>query len=187
VKSLQVLRHAAIVAVLTLASIAIHEFGHFAVYELSGTPVHVSLQSVRPVGSVTPVLDGFAKAAGPGFSVLAAVLTLIAMRRRVTFFRATVAFTNASLRLFPCVMDVIRAVQDARPFSDEGDIALSWTGGGKTRLVFLIPILLAYLALTVAAGRRYDFPRLRFVKVAGVYVLSVAVGITVVIVDELIH
>ena len=46
-----------IIILLTLLSIVLHEFGHFIVYRLAGVPVHVTLQSMRPTGTVNPSLD----------------------------------------------------------------------------------------------------------------------------------
>jgi hypothetical protein len=46
-----------IVVLLTLASIAFHEFGHFVVYRLEDCPVRITLQSVRPIGNVSALWD----------------------------------------------------------------------------------------------------------------------------------
>ena len=60
-KSLTIGHRIGIIIVLTLFSIALHEFGHFIVYSLAGVPVHVSLQSVRPTGNVDASLDRIAR------------------------------------------------------------------------------------------------------------------------------
>ena len=126
-KSLTIGQRIGIIIVLTLFSIALHEFGHFIVYSLTGVPVHVSLQSVRPTGDVDASLDHWAKFAGPGVSWLAAITFLAIVAKNPGFAWTTAAFTNASIRLFPCVMDFVRAVRGRPPFSDEGDVALALT------------------------------------------------------------
>jgi hypothetical protein len=45
----------------------------------------------------------------------------------VRFGWTTASFTNASIRLFPCAMDFVRAVRGRPLFSDEGDVALALT------------------------------------------------------------
>lgn len=182
------LQRVGIVALLTLVAIAIHESGHFIVYKLGGYPVRVSLQSVRPIGPVDPRWNTVALAAGPAMSVAAALLFLcLARRHQYGFAWVTAAFTNASLRTFPCTMDLVRALQGAHPFSDEGDVILAFTAATAQRTIAVGILLVAYVSLTIVVGRRYDFTRYRGLKTAGVYLLSLAVGITVVIVDELLH
>jgi hypothetical protein len=181
------LRRAFVVVVLTLAAIALHEFGHFLVYRLGGCPVAITLQSVRPAAAVDASLDGWAKAAGPALSLAAGYVCLVLARRRPSFTWATAALTNSSLRLFPLVMDVVRAVKGAAPFSDEGDVAgaLAATSAGRLSTLAM-PIALSVL-LTVLAAREYDFRSHRILKVTGIYLLSLAVGISVVILDELLR
>jgi hypothetical protein len=181
------LRRASVVVLLTLVSIVIHEFGHFLVYRLGGCPVTVTLQSVRAAAPVDASLDGWAKAAGPALSLLAGSVCLLVARRRPSFTWATAALTNSSLRLFPLVMDITRAVKGATPFSDEGDVARAFASTAVGRLsVLAVPVALSVL-LTVLAGREYPFRSHRILKVTGVYLLSLAVGIGVVILDELLR
>jgi hypothetical protein len=180
-------RRAAVVAVLTLASVAIHEFGHYVVYALAGYPVVVTLQSVRPVAAVAGTLDHLAKLAGPAFSFLAAAVCLVVAHRRQSFAWATAALTNASLRLFPLAMDVLRAIKRAPAFSDEGEVALALTAASSRRLSLLaLPIALSIL-LTALAAREYRFERRGALKAGAIYLLSLAVGIGVVVVDELVR
>ena len=182
------LQRAGIIALLTLVAIAIHESGHFIVYKLGGYPVRISLQSVRPMGSVDPRWNTVALAAGPAMSVVAALVFLyLARRHQYGFAWVTAAFTNASLRTFPCAMDLVRALKSAHPFSDEGDVILAFTTATAPRTISVAILLVAYVSLTIVVGRRYDFTKYRGLKAAGVYLLSLAVGIAVVIVDELLH
>ena len=109
-KSATVGQRVGIIILLTLLSIVLHEFGHFIVYRLAGVPVRVSLQSVRPTGTVNPSLDRWAKFTGPGLSWLAAFTFLVIAKRRLGFGWTTASFTNASIRLFPSVMDLFRAM-----------------------------------------------------------------------------
>jgi hypothetical protein len=182
-----IIRRAAVVVVLTLASIAVHESGHYVVYALAGCPVVVTLQSVHPVGPVADTLDHWAKLAGPAFSFLAAAVCLAVAHRRRSFAWATAALTNASLRLFPLAMDVLRAIKRAPAFSDEGEVALALTAASSRRLWLLaVPIALSIL-LTGLAAREYHFERRGGLKVGAIYLLSLAVGIGVVVVDELVR
>jgi hypothetical protein len=174
------------VILLTVLSIAIHEFGHFAVYKFAGVPVRITLQSVRPLADVSPSVDFWAKLGGPAFSFLAAGLLLVAPHR-ANFFWATAALTNASLRLFPCVMDLIRAFKDAHPFSDEGDVALHMTTTPVGRALIILSFFVFALLFTALAARQFPFSGKRTLKVAAVYLLTLAVGIGVAITDELIH
>lgn len=178
-------QRAGIVVVLTWVSIELHEMGHFLVYTLAGYHARMSLQRVTPIGDVPPVLDHWAKLGGPALSLVAAVIFLIVARRRPGFAWVTASFTNASLRLFPCVMDLLRAVKGAHPFSDEGEVALALTSSsmGRTSLI-LFAIALA-LGLTYLAGREYHFKKRAFFKCLVIYSLSLAVGISVVLLDEI--
>jgi hypothetical protein len=179
-------RRAAVVALLTVASIVVHEFGHFLVYSLAGYRVVITLQSVRPFGSVDPTLDHWAKLAGPALSLAAAGLCLAVAHRRQSFAWATASFTNASLRLFPLAMDVGRAIKGGPAFSDEGDVTLALTSASSGRLGLLaLPIGLSLL-LTVLASREYHFKGQAALKAVAIYLLSLAVGVGVVIVDELL-
>jgi len=178
-------RRLAVIALLTLVAIAIHELGHYLVYRIAGYPVVVTLQSVRPAATVPVTLDHWAKAAGPAVSVLVAAVLLGACRRRPTFGWATGSFTNATLRLFPLVMDMSRAAKGKGPFSDEGEIAVALMGQGAAgRLGFLCCVIAVCLVLAVLAAREYHFRSRSALKTLGVYFTSLLVGMAVVLVDE---
>jgi hypothetical protein len=180
-------QRAGLVALLTIAAIAFHEFGHFIVYRLGGCPVRITLQSVRPIGNVSAPLNDLALAAGPAFSLIAAVGCLALARRRPSFFWVTAAFTNASLRLFPLIMDILRVFEKAAPFSDEGNIAITITTNPAGRVILLLIVFGVFLSLTVVVARFYGFMKHTTAKVAGIYFLSLATGIAVVLIDELLH
>jgi hypothetical protein len=82
-------------------------------------------------------------------------------------------------------MDVVRAAKGAAPFSDEGDVARALAATVVGRLTVLaVPVAVSVL-LTVLAAREYQFRSHRVLKVTGIYLLSLGVGIGVVILDEL--
>jgi hypothetical protein len=177
-----------IVVLLTLASIAFHESGHFIVYWLGDCPVRITLQSVRPIGDVSPRLNLLALAAGPAFSFTAAVVCLIRARRHPTFFWVTAAFINAAtLRLFPLTMDVARAIKSAKPFSDEGNVVIAITTNPIHRAMLLLLIFAAFSSLAAMSARLYDFKKHCVAKVAGIYLLSLGVGIAMVLADEFLR
>ena len=180
-------QRAGLVVLLTIAAIAFHEFGHFIVYRLGGCPVRITLQSVRPVGTVSAPLNDLALAAGPAFSLIAAVVCLVLARRRPSFFWVTAAFTNATLRLFPLIMDVLRVFEKAAPFSDEGNLALTVTTYPAGRVILLLGVFAVFLSLTVVVARLYNFVKYSAAKVVGIYFLSLAAGIAVVLIDELLQ
>jgi hypothetical protein len=176
------------VVLLTLLSIVIHEGGHFVVYKLGGYPVRVTLQSVRPIGAVDPGWNAVALAAGPLTSVLAAIVCLVLARRHGDGFGwVTASFTNATLRIFPCTMELVRAITGGHPFSDEDAVIGSITQSSALRAVAVGLLLAIYAALAVIVARRYRFADHRRLKTVAVYALSLAVGIAIVIVDEIIH
>jgi fumarate reductase subunit D len=176
-----------IIALLTLASIAFHEFGHFIVYRLGGYPVRITLQSVRPVGDVSPPLNLLALAAGPAFNLIAAVVCLLLARRRPTFFWITAAFINAAtLRLFPLIMDIIRAIEKTTPFSDEGHLVIAITTNPICRVILLLIIFAVFFSLAAVIARLYNFRNHRAAKLAGIYCLSLGVALGVVLTDELL-
>ena len=177
----------ALVVLLTLAAIVIHETGHFLVYTAAGYPTAITLQSVTPVGDVEPVLGHWAMLAGPVMSWIAAVILIIAAAGRPAFAWAAAAFTNASLRLFPCGMDLVRALTNSHPFSDEGDVAMALTTSPIGRSAILLLAIAVSMTLTVLAARRFRFAHWSALKSLGVYALSLAVGIAVIIADELIR
>src|SRR5262245_19652333 len=166
---------------------AVPELGHYLVYSLAGQPVSVSLQSVRPVGAVDPSLDFWAKAAGPATSLLVGGACLLASRARSSFALATAALTNSSIRVFPLVMDLVRAARAARPFSDEGEVAQALVSGAAGRFLLITLPLLASLGLSAVAVRRYRFERHVTAKGFGLYLVTLAIGIAVVIADELLR
>jgi hypothetical protein len=180
-------QRAGLVVLLTIAAIAFHEFGHFIVYWIGGCPVKITLQSVRPIGNVSAPLNDLALAAGPAFSLIAALVCLVLARRRPSFFWATAAFTNATLRLFPLIMDVLRVFEKAAPFSDEGNIAITITTTPAGRVFLLLGIFAVFLSVTIVVARLYDFVKYSAAKLVGIYFLSLATGIAVVLIDELLR
>jgi hypothetical protein len=187
VKSATVAQRLGIVVLLAMVSIAFHESGHFIVYRLAGCPVRITLQSVRPTGNVSGPLNLLALAAGPSFSLIAAVLCLLLARRRPGFFWVTAAFTNATLRLFPLVLDIVQAIEKTTPFSDEGDVVLAITTSPGARVALLLGVFAVFLSLTVVVSRCYRFEKHRAAKIVGIYLLSLAVGIAIVLIDEMLH
>jgi len=184
-KALSLWQRVGIVVLLTWISIELHEMGHFLVYTLAGHQARMSLQRVTPIGDVPAMLDHWAKLGGPALSLLAAVIFLVVARRRPGFVWVTASFTNASIRLFPCVMDLLRAVKGARAFSDEGEVALALTTNPTGRASLILFVIALSLGMTFLAGREYHFQRRGFLKCLLVYGLSLAVGVGVVLVDEL--
>jgi hypothetical protein len=187
VRSLSPAARVGVLVLLTLAAIAIHETGHFLVYRFAGYPVRITLQSVRPTGPVNPTLDAWAKLAGPALSWTVAALCLVGAARRPGFVPAAAAFTNATLRLFPCSMDVVRALRGAPAFSDEGEIALALTNTQSGRAGVVVVALVLSLTLTVLAARQFGFKGRAAAKSVALYGVSLAVGILVVIADELVN
>jgi hypothetical protein len=176
-----------LVVLLTIVAIGFHEFGHYIVYRLGGCPVRITLQSVRPIGKVSAPLNDLALAAGPAFSLIAAAVGLVLAWRRPSFLWVTAAFTNATLRLFPLIMDVLRVFEKAAPFSDEGNLAITITTSPAGRVILLLGAFAIFLSLTLVVARLYGFVKHATAKVAGVYFLSLATGIAVVLIDELLH
>jgi hypothetical protein len=187
VKSFPLAPRLGVVVLLTLASIALHESGHFFVYKIGGYPVRITLQSVRPIGDVNPQLDHVAVAAGPAFSLVAAIVCLLIARRRLSFVWVTAAFTNATLRLFPLAMDAFRAIRNAKPFSDEGVVVMAITMNRRGRATLVLGMMAIFVSLGVMAARHYGFQKHLVGKSVAIYLLSLSVGITVVIVDELLN
>ena len=183
----QFLARALVLAVLSWLAIEIHEGGHFLYYTLAGYHARVSLQQTMPIGQVPMNVDHAALLAGPAMSTLVAIVLLLVAWRRPGFGWAAAAFTNASLRLFPLTMDLIRAFQNGRPFSDEG-IVFQMTAASQSERVSLVLLTIAlFLTLTIFAAKSFRFPRKAFLKTLGIYLFTLAIGIGVVIVDELTH
>jgi hypothetical protein len=187
VKSATLAYRLSIVVLLAIISIVLHELGHFIVYRLAGCPVRITLQSVRPIGNVSTPLNLLALAAGPAFSLIAALVCLFVGWRRQSFFWVTAAFTNATLRLFPLVMDIARAIEKTTPFSDEGDAVIAITTNPAARAILLLGIFSGFFSLAVVVARRYSFEKHRAAKSVGIYLLSLAVGIAVLLIDEILH
>lgn len=185
-KLVPLLQRLGLIFVLTLAAIVLHECGHYVVYRAAGYSARISLQSVRPVGNVNPQLDLAAKAAGPAVSLIAGLLLLAAAKRKPSFLWTTAAFTNASLRIFPGIMDFLRAIRSSKPFSDEGQVVLAFVSGAAGRASLMLCVIALFSAVSIQVARRFPFSNYRAFKVLSVYVLSVAVGIAVVIMDELL-
>jgi hypothetical protein len=175
-----------VVALLAWLSIEIHELGHFAVYGLAGHPARMSFQCVSPVPPVADSLLHLGLLGGPAASLVAAILLLLVARRHRRFAWVTASFTNASLRVLPCVLDLVRALTGGRPFSDEGELALALTGSQIGRVTVMVLVLGMWLGLATVVAREYDFPKRKLVKVAAIYGLSVVVGIAAVIADEVL-
>jgi hypothetical protein len=176
-----------IVTLLSAVSIPLHELGHYTVYEFAGVPVHMTLQSVRPITPINGAVALLGLAGGPVFSLIAALVCLLIAHRRPGFFWTTAAFTNATIRLFPCAMDLLRVFQGAPPFSDEGDFALALTRSPVARSFVILAFFSVASTLTVFAARQYRFQKYGTLKVLGIYLLSLGVGIVILIVDMLLH
>ena len=125
------------------------------------------------------------KLGGPLVSLCLAIIFLVIAQRRSSFAWATAAFTNASLRVLPCSIDLVRA-HGGRTFSDEGDLALGIASGSAGRAALVLVWWLPFVVLTVLSARAFPFDRHRWLKVGGVYVLSLSVGILAVLLDELL-
>lgn len=180
-------RRAGIVVFLSLISIPLHELGHYIVYKFANIPVHITFQSVRPITSISGPVAILGLAGGPAVSLIAAIACLLMATQRPGFFWITAAFTNATLRLFPCAMDLLHAIQGKMPFSDEGEIAMMLIQSPLARFLVVLCFFAAPAILTVLAARRYGFQRYASLKAFGIYVLSLATGICLLIVDELLH
>ena len=185
-KPTSLLQRIGLVVALTLVSVVLHEGGHYAVYRLAGVPTRISLQSVRPIGTVDSQIDFVAKLAGPCMSLAAAILLFAIALRKPSFFWATASFTNGTLRIFPCVMDLIRALQHGKPFSDEGTVASVIAHSTSARVSLMIAFIAAFSGISILAARQYPFANRTVVKVASIYALSFIVGIGLILLDELL-
>lgn len=180
-------RRLGIIVFLSLVSIPLHELGHYTVYRFANIPVHVTLQSVRPLASISGRVAVLGLAAGPAFSLVAALACLLIAQHRPGFFWPTAAFTNATVRLFPCAMDLLRAVSGGTPFSDEGEVAVALTYSLIARCLLILFVFVVAAILTVLAARQYHFQKHSMLKVLGIYLLSLVVGIGVLLVDGLLY
>ncbi len=181
-----VIGRAGVVALLTWLSIEIHELGHFSVYALAGHPARMSFQRVSPAKPVPESLLFWGTLGGPAVSFVAAVVLLFVARRRPSFAWVTASFTNASIRVFPCAMDLLRALKGARPFSDEGELVQTFTTSVPGRAAIMALVLGMWLGLSVLVAREYRFQTRKWPKVFAVYALSLVFGIATVILDDLL-
>lgn len=174
-----------IVLLLSTAAVEAHELGHRTVFWLTETPARMGFQRVDPTVPVTAAIRLWGKLGGPLVSLCLAILFLMIAQRRPSFAWATAAFSNASLRVLPCSIDLVRALRGDRTFSDEGDLALGLTSSPAGRAALVLVWWLPFVALTLLSARAFPFERHRWLKVSGVYVLSLAVGIGAVLLDDL--
>lgn len=176
-----------IIVSLSLVSILLHELGHYSVYKTAKIPVRITLQSVRPVTPISGPVALLGLVAGPACSLFLALACLLIARSHPGFFWPTAAFTNATLRLFPCSMEFVRLFQGAMPFSDEDAFALAVTHSPVARACLILCFFAVAAILTVLAARQYRFQKYASLKVIGIYLLSLGTGVGVIILDELLH
>jgi hypothetical protein len=115
-----------------------------------------------------------------------AIVLLLAARRWPSFTLVTAAFTNASLRAFPCLMDVIRAIRGGHPFSDEGELVHAFTSNQTSRIIVMVLVLFLWLGFSILVASEYRFRTKKWPKVAAIYLLSLIAGILTVIADDLL-
>lgn len=186
-RSVTFLRRAGLVLLLSAAAIELHELGHRCVFWLTGTPARMGFQRVDPTVPVSEAVRLWGKAGGPLLTLLLAVVFLAVARRRPSFGWSTAAFTQASLRLLPLSFDLLRALRGARPFSDEGDLALAASTHPSVRTALVLAAWLLFGGLTFLAARTFPVARSRRWPVAlVVYLGSLVVGIAAVVGDELL-
>jgi hypothetical protein len=87
----------------------------------------------------------------------------------------------------PAFIDLLRVFQGGTPFSDEGDFALALTHSPITRSLVVLSFFTIAAILTALAARRYHFQKYGTLKVVGIYLFSLGIGIGVLIVDGLLH
>ena len=83
-------------------------------------------------------------------------------------------------------MDLQRAFVGGTPFSDEGDVAAALNHSLIARCFLVLCWLAVSAILTLLAARQYRFQKHGALKVVGIYLLSLTVGLAVVLVDELL-
>src|SRR5262245_22733794 len=179
-------RRALTVAGLSAGAIVLHELGHRAVFFLTGTPARMGFQRVDPTVPVSHSLWLWGKAGGPVLTLVVAAVLLGIARRRDSFAWATAAFTNASLRLFPLTVDLVRAIRGAPPFSDEGELVSALTPSIAGRVGGILAGWLVFGTLSLLAARTFPFRQRRWLGVSAVYLGSLAVGIGAAVADELL-
>jgi hypothetical protein len=84
-------------------------------------------------------------------------------------------------------MDVLRAIKKAHPFSDEGNLVVTITTNLAGRMILLLGVFAVFLSMTIVVVRLYNFEKHRDAKVVGIYFLSLAACIAVVLIDELLR
>ena len=182
----QLMRRAGVVVLMALGAIELHEMGHLAAYAIAGYPARMSFQRVDPLVDVPHSVHVWAMAAGPAASMAAAAILLGVARRRKGFAWVSAAFASASIRLFPCLMDLVRAIRGAWPFSDEGVVALALAPSRPGRVALVLVPLLASAWLTARAAREYRFESRAAAKSAMIHALMLAVGLGMVLLDDLL-
>lgn len=106
-------------------TLAVHELGHAIVYWLTGYPAWISFQRVHSGAEPSLTVEAVSLAVGPLVTLVIAVVASRTARARGGWVTPTVAFANASLRIFPAAVAVILGVKRApNGFSDEGNVAL---------------------------------------------------------------
>ncbi len=179
-------RRAGIVILLSAVAIELHELGHRVVFLLSGTPARMGFQRVDPTVPVSQALWLWGKAGGPLVTLILSVVFVAVARRRGTFAWATAAFTQASLRLLPLTLDLLRALRGAAPFSDEGELARAVSSAVPVRVTLVLVAWGVFGTLSFLAARSFPFRRRRWLGVTAVYLGSLAVGIGAALADELL-
>lgn len=84
-------------------------------------------------------------------------------------------------------MGLWRTFSGGPPFSDEGDVAVALTHSIVARCFLILCVFAVSAILTVLAARQYRFQKHSMLKVLGIYLLSLGIGIGVVLVDGLLH
>ena len=179
-------RRAGVVLLLSAVAIELHELGHRAVFFLTGTPARMGFQRVDPTVPVSQALWLWGKTGRPLVTLVLSVAFVAVARRRGTFAWATAAFAQASLRLLPLTLDLVRAVRGATPFSDEGELVRAVSAAVPVRVALVLVAWAVFGTLSVLAARTFPFRRRRWLGVIAVYLLSLAVGIGAVIADDLL-
>jgi hypothetical protein len=181
-----VVKRVGTIALMAWVAIELHELGHLLAYSVAGYPARMSFQRVDPTVAVPGPVRLWAELAGPVASLVAAAVLLAIALRRPGFAWITAAFASASIRLLPCAMDLVRAVRGARPFSDEGEVAMALTTSRPGRAGLVLLALLPGLWLTARTAREYRFRGHAAVKAVLVYALTLSVGIFAILLDDLL-
>ncbi|HZJ52725.1 MAG TPA: hypothetical protein VFD38_01190 [Myxococcaceae bacterium] len=164
----------------------LHELGHRLVFWLTGTPARMGFQRVDPTVPVSDSLWLCGKAGGPLVTLVLSLVLVAVARRHGSFAWATAAFTQASLRLFPLTVDLVRALRGAPPFSDEGELIRALDAATPVRVTLVLSAWAVFGTLSFLAARTFPFRRHRWLGVAAVYLAGLAVGIGAALADELL-